>query len=148
MKKKYRTGPNLFFIEFIIALFFFLIVSTICVRVFVHAHLVTLGAEALSYAQTTASSVAEVIKESRGDDQKLLDAFPDMHKSDGCFLLSCDKNFQFCRPEEASYTLTVKPSHEEQLNTAQITVTDSRQQVIYQLSVQFHSPLTREEVLS
>ena len=148
MRKKYRTGPNLFFIEFIIALFFFLIVSTICVRVFVHAYLETLDAEALSYAQTVASSVAEAVEESGGDEQTLLGLFPQMQKKDACFFLVYDRNFQTCEPEDAFYTLTLRPEQEGQTNSADISVTDGRQQLVYELSVRFHRPLTREEVLS
>ena len=148
MGKKYRTGPNLFFIEFIIALFFFLIVSTICIRVFVHAHLTTTGAEALSFAQTTASSIAETIEESGMEEQDLTGFFPQMRKEDSCFLLSYDKNFQPCEPGEAFYTLTLRPKREDRLDEAVISVSDSRQNLIYELSVRFYRPMTREEVLS
>ena len=148
MRKKYRTGPNLFFIEFIIALFFFLIVSTICVRVFVHAHLTTRDAEALSYAQTLASSIAETLEESGADKQALLHAFPQMREENSCFLLSYDKDFQTCRPEKAFYTVTLQPQSDGHLTSADISVTDSRGLSVYELSVQFYRPLTREEVLS
>lgn len=148
MRKKYRTGPNLFFIEFIIVLFFFLIVSTICIRVFVHAHLTTLDAEALSFAQTASSSVAEAIKAGGDDEQTLTAFFPQMRKEDSCFLISYDKNFQVCDPVEAFYTLTLRPEQEGQLNEADISVTDSKNHLIYELPVHFCRPLTREEVLS
>ena len=148
MRKKYRTGPNLFFIEFIISLFFFLIVSTICIRVFVHAHLTTLDAEALSCAQMTASSIAEAIEESGGDEQALTALFPQMRKEDGCFLLSYDRNFDPCEPDKAFCTLTVQTEQEGQMSRTSISVTDSRERQIYELSVRFCRPLTREEVLS
>lgn len=148
MRKKYRTGPNLFFIEFIIALFFFLIVSTICVRVFVHAHLTTLNAEALSFAQTASSSVAEAIEASGGDEKALSGFFPQIRKEKSSFLISYDKNFQACAPEKAFYTLTFQINQENQMNKAEISVTDSRQHLVYRLFVRFCRPLTREEVLS
>lgn len=148
MNKKYRTGPNLFFIEFIIALFFFLIVSTICVRVFAHAHLTTLNAEALSCAQTISASIAEAIEEGGETEQILMELFPEIREEDGCFLLSYDRNFQFCEPEKAFYTLTVQPGNDGRTDSADITVTDNRQNLVYELSVQFYRPLTKEEVLS
>ena len=148
MRKKYRTGPNLFFIEFIIALFFFLIVSTICIRVFVHAHLTTLDAEALSFAQTVSSSVAEAIEASGGDEDALSAFLPQMRKENSCFLLSYDRNFQTCEPEKAFYTLTFQIEQEKQMNKADISVTDNRQHLVYRLSARFCRPLTREEVLS
>ena len=48
MKKQNRTGSRLFFIEFLIVLFFFLIVSAVCLKLFAHAHQITERAEAFS----------------------------------------------------------------------------------------------------
>lgn len=58
MKRTSRTGSRLFFIEFMIVLFFFLIVSTVCLRLFARAHVITRNADMLSHAQAAASSVA------------------------------------------------------------------------------------------
>ncbi len=65
MKRNSRTGSRLFFIEFLIVLFFFLIISTVCLRLFAQAHSVTQHSEALSHAQVLASSVAAVIEEGK-----------------------------------------------------------------------------------
>lgn len=149
MGKKYRTGgPNLFFIEFIISLFFFLIVSTVCIRVFVHAHMVTRNAEALSFAQTAASSVAEIIEANEGDARTLPDLIPQIIKKEDTFLLSYDRNFNICGSEAAFYTLSVRPAGDERPYESLISVADSRQNVIYELSVRFYRPSSRKEVLS
>lgn len=62
MKRNSRTGSRLFFIEFLIVLFFFLIISTVCLKLFARAHSITQYSEALSHAQTAAASVAAVIE--------------------------------------------------------------------------------------
>lgn len=61
MYKKNTSGSRLFLIEFLIVLFFFLIVSTICLNLFVHAHKITTDSENLSRAQTLAASAAELL---------------------------------------------------------------------------------------
>ena len=55
-----HSGTRLFFIEFLIVLFFFLIISTVCLRLFVQSHSMTKHTEELFQAQEAAASVAEL----------------------------------------------------------------------------------------
>ena len=55
-----HSGTRLFFIEFLIVLFFFLIISTVCLRLFVQSHSMTKRTEELFQAQEAAASVAEL----------------------------------------------------------------------------------------
>ncbi len=73
MKRQTSGKSRTFFIEFLIVLFFFLIIGTVCLRVFVSAHQVTRDADALAHAQSTAASIAEVLE--AGED--IRDYFPD-----------------------------------------------------------------------
>ena len=148
MRKKNKAGANLFFIEFIITLFFFLIVSTICIRVFVHSHIVTQNAEALSYAQTISSSIAEVIEGSEDPVKDLPVFFPEIQNENDSFFLTYDKNFQLCDAADAFYSVVVAFTQEDQAKKAEISMIDRRQNVIYELSVHFHKPLSREEALA
>lgn len=61
MHKKITENSRLFFIEFLIVLFFFLIISTICLKLFVQAHKITVDSENLSRAQSLAASAAELL---------------------------------------------------------------------------------------
>ena len=61
MHKKLTGNSRLFFIEFLIVLFFFLIISTICLKLFVQAHKITVDSENLSRAQNLAASAAELL---------------------------------------------------------------------------------------
>lgn len=184
MKKTNRTGTRLFFIEFLIVLFFFLIVSTVCLKIFVHAHQITKQAEALSRGQALASSMAEVLEERTERDfsspesdeyiteqmiLSLKEIWPEGTVSPEVFLLTCNKNFEPCEPEQAAYQISVtlesvpffsnpsgsysedsekfsypEFSHDRK---ADIRITSSKSETIYNLSVFFHIPLTYEEVL-
>ena len=62
-----HSGTRLFFIEFLIVLFFFLIISTVCLRLFVQSHSMTKHTEELFQAQEAAASVAELLKAGQPD---------------------------------------------------------------------------------
>ena len=147
-----HSGTRLFFIEFLIVLFFFLIISTVCLRLFVQSHSMTKHMEELFQAQETAASVAELLE--AGDDSVsvLLTAYPeavlDDSGPDPVITICFDQDFHSCAPKKESYSLTVPlvvDNHEE---SATISVCKSSGEVIYTLDVSFHRPLTREEVLS
>ena len=147
-----HSGTRLFFIEFLIVLFFFLIISTVCLRLFVQSHSMTKYTEELFQAQEAAASVAELLE--AGDDSVsvLLTAYPeavlDDSGPDPVITICFDQDFHSCAPKKESYSLTVPlvvDNHEE---SATISVCKSSGEVIYTLDVSFHRPLTREEVLS
>lgn len=147
-KKQPQSGSSLFFIEFIIVLFFFLIVSTICIRVFVHAHQMTQKAEAVSHAQALSSSFAEAIEGTDASQEALLTLYPNASFSNDHISLSFHEDFSECTSGKAFYTLTVTLELSDRRKTADITVTDRDQNLIYELPVSFYRPLTKEEALS
>lgn len=149
MKRRHsQTGFNLFFIEFIIVLFFFLLISTICIRVFVYAHRLTQNAEAVSHAQAVSSSLAEAIEGTDGSAEALLTFYPNATFSGTALLLTYSRDFTECKPEEAFYTCTVNLNLSDRRKEASIMVTDRNQNLIYELPVSFYRPLTRKEALS
>ena len=136
MNKNNRTGSHLFFIEFIIVLFFFLIVSTVCLRLFAHAHGITQRADALSHAQAAAASVAAVVEDiladtagispgKAGDAEKnllqaaaeylpgaSLSTLPEDPAGQEGLVIFYDQDFQICAADEARYLLaaTAEPT--------------------------------------
>lgn len=215
MKKQNRTGSRLFFIEFLIVLFFFLIVSAVCLKLFAHAHQITERAEALSRGQAFAASVVEVLEaeaaaefgdgdskiavefDSAGSEMYVNDElsntysalserlyhvlqemWPEGSMESDRFVLSYDRTFEICEPENAYYTAVVfietnpvtdsvessvtdtdtsdaDMAISDGLSTAEIPspvitirIADPADEVLYELSVQLHLPLTYKEVLS
>ncbi len=122
MDRNNRTGSHLFFIEFIIVLFFFLIVSTVCLRLFARAHGITQQADALSHAQAAAASVAAIVEDILADEtdntvtllqsaanylpEATLAALPESSSGQEGLLIFYDKKFQPCTADEARYLLT------------------------------------------
>ena len=147
MKKNSGKGSRLFLIEFLIVLFFFLIISTVCLQLFVKAHLITRRSEALSHAQAAAASVAALIESGNDTPEKAASYFPEASiESDG-FYITYDSDFRTCTPEKAAYTLKVLMTENGQEVLSDITVTEKDHSVLYELSVSFHRPFTRKEAL-
>ena len=147
MKKNSGKGSRLFLIEFLIVLFFFLIISTVCLQLFVKAHLITRRSEALSHAQAAAASVAALIESGNDTPEKSASYFPEASiESDG-FSITYDSDFRTCTPEKAAYTLKVLMTENGQEVLSDITVTEKDHSVLYELSVSFHRPFTRKEAL-
>lgn len=129
MDRNNRTGSHLFFIEFIIVLFFFLIVSTVCLRLFARAHGITQQADALSHAQAAAASVAAVVEDILADSGKKsadgdllsaenllqtaaeylpgasLSTLPDDPSNREGLVIFYDRDFQTCAADDARYLL-------------------------------------------
>lgn len=72
-----HSGTRWFFIEFLIVLFFFLIISTVCLRLFVQSHSMTKHTEELFQAQEAAASVAELLEAGGDSVSVLLTAYPE-----------------------------------------------------------------------
>lgn len=147
-----HSGTRLFFIEFLIVLFFFLIISTACLRLFVQSHSMTTHTEELFQAQAMAASVAELLEAGGDSVQVLLAAYPEAvlndSGSDPVITVYFDRNFHSCGQKNESYSLIVPlivDNHEE---SATLSICKSSGEVIYTLDVSFHRPLTRGEVVA
>lgn len=147
MSRKTRTGSRLFFIEFLIVLFFFLIVSTVCLKLFTRAHLITQRANALSHAQAAAASVAAAIEGTDGTPESVAAFFPEANVSSDKIMISYDRDFVPCSSDDASYFLTASLDTVNQEKASVISILDRSQNIVYELSVCFHEPLTRKEAL-
>lgn len=173
MKKNSRTGSRLFFLEFLIVIFFFLIISTICLKLFVSAKLMTQNAAALSRAQQISSSIAELFESSASTEASrysFYDSDRQTDKTDPLFSGSqivaeilaifpqyvcepsaqnasanCffDRNFEPCEKEKAFYTINVSVQIQENDMQLSITALDHSQTLLYELPVTFHTPFTK-----
>ena len=74
MKRKKQAGSSLFLMELILVLFFFLLTSAVCIRVFAKAYSISRSSLELSHAQSLCASAAEVFSGTDGMDNILLQA--------------------------------------------------------------------------
>lgn len=175
MKKNARTGSRLFFIEFLIVIFFFLIISTVCLRLFVAARLTTQKASALSHAQQISSSIAELVEGGVNRADELPEYFPDDvyevapdSAAEGTAAIS-DKSDSTTASADASARTSVAFYYDREFTpcskgsafctvTASLTISGSQKQVtivtkdidgtvIYELPVTFHVPAAKKETI-
>ena len=167
MKKNPRMGSRLFFIEFLIVIFFFLIISTVCLRLFAAAHLTTRKASALSHAQQMASSIAELVEGGVTHADELPQYFPDSVPSETAATSAdsestaasadassttsvafyYDRDFTPCSDGSAFYTVTAVLTISGSQKQVSIVTTDADGTVIYELPVSFHVPTTKKETI-
>ena len=173
MKKNARTGSRLFFIEFLIVIFFFLIISTFCLRLFVAARLTTQKASALSHAQQMASSIAELVEGGVTRADELPEYFPDdvyevapdsgaaetaatsagseSTSADASATTSVafyyDREFTPCSKGGAFYTVTASLTLSGSQKQVTVVTKDADGTVIYELPVTFHVPATKKETI-
>lgn len=134
MKKQHSGNSRLFFIEFLIVLFFFLIISTVCLKLFVKAHQITQHAEDLSHAQTLTASAADLLL--AGYDMQEVQKICEVRF--GCSIDSFSE-----QATSETYSLQIEESAENYC----ISIYKTDAEPIYELSITVHTPLTKEEVL-
>ena len=125
-----NQNSRLFFLEFLIVLFFFLIISTVCIRLFFQARKTSDSAEALARSQTLAASAAELLIAGQGNSSFLLEQYEPLLSS-------------------GAMKITADPTDTLTHFLIQIKSDDSSadSEVLYELSLDLHTPITREEVL-
>lgn len=157
MKKQHSGNSRLFFIEFLIVLFFFLIISTVCLKLFVKAHQITQHAEDLSHAQTLAASAAELLL--AGYDMQevqeiceakfecIIDDFSEQEKSETYRLQITESDGIPALAETQIASDTQTSFGFASVRNYCISICKSDAEPIYELTITVHTPLTQEEVL-
>lgn len=151
MKPNARSGSRLFFLEFLIVLFFFLIISTVCLQLFAGAHKITGRSEALSHAQAAAASVAAVLEAGHTSPEDAASYFTDAIVTEDGFCVEYDRNFSVCGPdlatESTAYRMEVCMKRGDHRLQADICFRDREGRTLYELPLTLHLPQTRKEIL-
>ena len=145
MKNNSRSGSRLFLIEFLIVLFFFLIVSSVCVRLYVSAFGITREAEALSQAQAVAASIAGLAQQEDGSLSTIAASADDSYIEEDQLFLYYDSDFTPC-PKDAGdlyYTgrVEILPDH-----ICHICFSDKNGNCLYELSSVYYQAATKEDL--
>lgn len=82
------SKSSLFLLELIIALLFFSLASTVCIRLFVKAHTITVHTRNLNYAVTQAQNLAEAFLGLDGDMKQLQTLYANSQLSNDDSLLT------------------------------------------------------------
>jgi len=104
MKQRYRArSSSLFLLELIFAILFFSIASAVCVKIFAASHNMSLDAQAMNWAVSECSGLAEIVCTADSERTAALaveKVYEDCENlSKGIF---CDKNFEACEEADAA----------------------------------------------
>ena len=134
MNKQPTRRSSLFLMELIIAILFFSLASTVCVRIFVKSNTLEQESIRLNHAVSAASSVAEIFRNQENPFETLEKQYPDGIKNDDYYRFFYDKDWSLCNKNEAIYTVIADFSEDGSFETADIQVVTS-EECIYDLSI-------------
>ena len=133
-----NTRSSLFLIELIIAILFFALGSAVCVQAFVKAHTVSADARALSFASSTVSSAASIVKYTDGDLGSVQTYFPGAFQDDAGVISQCyDESFTPCGAADAAYTLRMETDVQSGVESAHIWMDSRSGETIYELDLRY-----------
>lgn len=171
MRKQQNSGSRLFFIEFIIVLFFFMIVSAVSLRLFTQANAVTRRSNALFGAQTAVTSFSSVLEATDGSIEQIATYFPEAIHNENQLIIFYDRDFHEIElpaanligseksnnilewvdelPPYTSYLLIADFTHTQDFHdiTLDIRITDLHENIIFHSELYIHKPLIRKEIL-
>ncbi len=138
---KTKNKSNLLLIELILAVLFFSIAASICVKVMFSSYEISMENSILTKATITGDSLVTIFKEkdinSVGDIIK--DLYPNSNVSNGKFTIHLDNDFKDVEAENAKYNIEISAEDEEYIRNIIIRVLDIRKnridpKTIYSLS--------------
>lgn len=144
MKHRNRAqSSSLFLLELILAILFFSLASAVCVQFFVKSHLLSRDARNLNYAVNECSGIAEIVNASDGtaDALAFIQQLYENAKTDGPSSIRVYYSDEFtpCSPADSSYSLLTALTEEDEMLTADISMTETASgSPIYQLTVRRH----------
>lgn len=132
MRERSHNGSKLFLTELMIAIFFFAVVTAVCVQLFAEAHIMSVRSEALTQSVNAAANVAECYTVWDWQKESWEALFPEGSWVGETWQQSYDEAWQPCH-EAGSYLLEMKVEQVGAFREAQIAVTDDRGQELYSL---------------
>lgn len=134
MNKHPSRRSSLFLMEFIIAVLFFILASTVCVQFFVKSHMLEQESVDLNHAVTAASSVAEILRSQEDPFDTLTRLYPKGTAEKKRFSFYYDENWNLCSAEDVVYSVNLDTNSAEGFRIGIIQVFKSSDP-IYQLTV-------------
>ena len=108
MSRQPAKRSSLFLMELIIAILFFSLASTVCVRIFVKSHTLEEESIQLNHAVSAATSVAEIFRNQENPFEILKSQYPDGIKNGNSYQFFYNKDWSLCNKEEAIYTVSLQ----------------------------------------
>ncbi len=147
-----HSKSSLFLMELIISILFFALASTVCIRLFAKAHLLSKQTVNETEASTLAQNLAEVYIAADGDLQKMVDmmAQTSLDEPQSCVQQTFDEDWKPCNENPVfAAKLQAFPEQDglisadiiiQEVTTATDEKPDSDNSIIYSLHIVHHVP--------
>lgn len=113
---------SLFLLELIIAILFFSLASTVCVRFFVNSHTMEAQSMELNHAVNAATSVAEILRNTENPYASLQTEFSLGERKDDTFQIYYDEYWVPCAAKQAVYKLSLQTENTDSFLNGTIDV--------------------------
>jgi len=135
---------SLFLLELIIAILFFSLASTVCVRFFVESHALEQQSVDLNRSVSAAASVAEILRSTDDFYPRLQDQFPQGEVGENSFVIGFDTKWNPCSVQDSMYRVLLQTQVQGAFLKGQILVTKGDIS-LYTLTIEKYLP--KEAVL-
>ena len=125
---------SLFLMELIIAILFFSLAATVCVRFFVKSYTLEQESQKLNHAVNAATSIAEIFRNQDHPFSLLAEEYPHGESKDPSYLIYYDNTWKLCNSANAAYTVVLQTTETDIFIIGDITVTDN-DNTIYHLTI-------------
>lgn len=147
MNRTARSQSSLFLIELILAILFFSLGSSICIRVFAQASLMSRSAADLSFASSQVSGAADFVRHSDDPAGEAASFFPVARTDGEGFCAFYDEDRSLCGEDRAAYTMTAVLSEDDGMSLAHISMAGADGEILYELDLRFPASAGEEDDL-
>ena len=134
MNQQPTRRSSLFLMELIIAILFFSLAATVCVRFFVKSYTLEQESQKLNHAVNAATSVAEIFRNQEQPFSLLAEEYPYGEQAENAYYIYYDINWSLCTSSNAVYTVLLQTAENDTFIIGDITVTDN-DNTIYHLTI-------------
>lgn len=135
MPKKTAKRSSLFLLELIIAILFFILAATACVKIFVHSRQLENDSIALNQAVIACTSVAEILRSESDPYDMLQEVYPTGTATQDHFYIYYDNKWKLCSEADARFTVSLQTEYTDDFQKGYISVLD-QDVSIYQLEIE------------
>jgi len=146
MSARTTSKSALFLMELIIAILFFSVASAVCIKLFVHSHLISEKTIQINHSVLISQNIAESFINAKGDHAQLVKLLDASIQPPNQLMLYYDKNWLHTDAEHASFIVTTELYSENLIQFADITIVDQNSNVLYQNLASYYPQNTVEAI--
>ena len=139
MKRGPAKRSSLFLLELIIAVLFFCLASSVCIQLFVQAHLVSQKTRNLNVSVNQVSSMAELMKNDPNFLDRVAKEYPLAIIEDETATIFYNRDFEPCKEADAVFRMNIIISESSELDLGVVRMVDiEKQDILYEIPLKKH----------